>query len=535
MSFKVKHMIFGKISIILSLCLVLNNTFMIKSYADESIASQNPLFIPITTFVTAAAIGSGMIAKNSEEAINGASQLIQNAIVNIKSNEVAKFENDHNYDSPFRVINGGQPEKPNNNNKNGKWVALAGGSLASNEIWANKEAIMQAMQEINDLNGYKNMSGFTGLGVGSEFLSQSSASNVSLQLAKYSNLCVTQFDHFLHSDDFLNLGLDIDKCAFSVNFFMGNILNAEPRYPQLRITVMDTSNFDIDSVVLSDLLRFNTYTNSYGSFSYIYSNSGSLKFRDSNNAILKFNTYYFNVNPRYSNESISFGSITNSKNTTEFAMPVYGSNAKNYPLCGYKWQYLNPWQLTNNVYNVNQTFDVNFPSWLQESINLLGQQIEGVRLGLQDLNIGETWSPTQEEIQSGTSPTSVIYQFINNYENPENIPEEEEEPDTPVVVPPAIEEPQPTNDYLGNFLLPESITTKFPFCIPFDIVRAFRLFSVSQREAPRWECDLNYGSNNYHVVIDLAMFNDVASFIRPLEFILFLVGLALGTRSLIRG
>ena len=101
--------------------------------------------------------------------------------------------------------------------------------------------------------------------------------------------------------------------------------------------------------------------------------------------------------------------------------------------------------------------------------------------------------------------------------------------------PQPVPEPVPNDEYLSNFLLPESITTKFPFCIPFDVVRCLRLFSVSSREAPRWETDLSYGSSSYHVVIDLSMFNDIADFIRPLEYILFLVGLAVGTRALIRG
>ena len=96
---------------------------MLKSYADESIAAQNPLFIPINTFVTAALIGSGMIAKNSQQALDAGGQLVNDIISQIKgSSEVAKSEANPDYDSPYRVINGGKSEKPNNDNKNGKWV-----------------------------------------------------------------------------------------------------------------------------------------------------------------------------------------------------------------------------------------------------------------------------------------------------------------------------------------------------------------------------------------------------------------------------
>ena len=134
MTFKVKHKIFGKIAIFLCLCLILNNTISIKSYASESIVAQNPLFIPINTFVTAALIGSGMIVKNSQQALDAGGQLVNNIISEIKSSEVAKSEANPDYDSPYRVINGGKSEKPNNDNKNGKWVAAAGGALAAADI-----------------------------------------------------------------------------------------------------------------------------------------------------------------------------------------------------------------------------------------------------------------------------------------------------------------------------------------------------------------------------------------------------------------
>ena len=151
MTFKVKDMLFGKIAILLCLCLILNNTFIFKSYADESIAAQNPLFIPINTFVTAALIGSGMIAKNSQQALDAGGQLVNNIISQIKSSEVAKSEANPDYDSPYRVINGGKSEKPNNDNKNGKWVAAAAGALATHEIYASKDAIKDNLSKSTDL------------------------------------------------------------------------------------------------------------------------------------------------------------------------------------------------------------------------------------------------------------------------------------------------------------------------------------------------------------------------------------------------
>lgn len=533
MSFKLKHMIFGKIAIILCLCLVLNNTFVIKSYADDvAIPSQNPLFIPIATVVSAVAVGSGIIARNSADAISGANQLVNNVVNNIKQSELAKKQADSSYVSPYKVINGqGQPEEPNDDNKNGKWVSLAGGSLASGEIWANRDVIQQMMQEISDLKGYNQNTFISGVVSSDSLITQGSASNVALQLAKISNSAVTQFDNFLHSEWFENKGININDCIFSVQVNVSDILRANPYYPAEYILITE-NNGSIKNVRLTgNPFKYYTMNSQYGSLSYYYAtNQNNPILLDENNVQVSLPFYRITVNSRSSEQNFNYSSV-NGSNTSYFQFIYTGGTG--YAYAGYKWFTENPWQLTNNVYNVNQTFDVNFPDWLQSSINLLNQNIDAVRLGIQSLN--NPWQPTQQQIQSGTSPQSVIYQFINNYENPESIPDDEEEPDTPVVVSPVVEEPQPTNDYLGNFLLPESITTKFPFCIPFDIARCLRLFSVSQREAPRWECDLNYGSSTYHVVIDLALFNDVANFIRPLEFILFLVGLAVGTRSLIRG
>lgn len=551
MSFKVKHMIFGKIAIILCLCLVLNNTYTIKSYADDAV-SMNPLFVPITALVTATAIGSGIIANNSQEAINGANQLVQNVISNIKSSEIQKSEADSNYDSPFRVVNGGQPEKPNNDNKNGKWVALGAGALASNEIWTNREAVEAIMSEINNLKGYDQTINSSGIKNVSDtnLISTSSASGIALQLAQYDSKLNTQFTAVLNSDVFNNklsdYGMNKDDLVYAVNFIPSHLANKNDKYPLLTVSCIDSSQFS--KVRLSYDLGFNTKTGKETSSQYAYSYSyyyltqnwgnDSLcvyKVLNNDDASVKIRTLEFKITARDSTEdpNVSF-SDTYYQDNIFYARNPNRNTLSDIAYVGFKWASENPWTFTNNVYNTTQTFDVNFPDWLQQSINLLGQQIEGLRLGL--TTIQPSWNPTQEQIQSGTSPTNVINQFINNYENPEYIPEEDTgDDDQPVVVPPAVKEPQPTDDYLGNFLLPESITTKFPFCIPFDVARCLRLFSVSQREAPRWECDLNYGSSTYHVVIDLFMFNDVANFIRPLEYILFLVGLALGTRSLIRG
>lgn len=94
------------------------------------------------------------------------------------------------------------------------------------------------------------------------------------------------------------------------------------------------------------------------------------------------------------------------------------------------------------------------------------------------------------------------------------------------------------SDLDGNFfLLPEEITEKFPFCVPFDIIRAFRLFDSAERNAPHFEVPIKaerYGIDE-KIVIDLSDFNSVAALLRNMELILFIIGLAYVSRDLIKG
>lgn len=540
MTFKVKDMLFGKIAILLCLCLILNNTFMFKSYADESIAAKNPLFIPINTFVTAALIGSGMIAKNSQQALDAGGQLVNDIISQIKTSEVAKSEADSNYDSPYRVINGGKSEKPNNDNKNGKWVAAAAGALATHDIWANKDAIKDIMSKANSLGGYDTSFTQSGIVPATDLLSQSTASNIALQLAKLSNSSVTQFDKFLHSDFWEDNNLSPDDCFFNVSVNYHDIDTSSPKYPQIVINVFKKSDSLKNIRIDGNPFKYRTVSSKYLNFSGYYTDVSNnyVTMLNGDNVVMsesywKIIVYERNQDKTDINYIVNQG---NAKNSYFVVYPVSPDYYHEYFYFGYKWTAQNPIQFTNNVYNVNMSFDENFQKWLQGQIQGLGEQvIDAVRLGITSVN--PSWNPNQEQIQEGTSPSNVIYQFINNYENPENIPDDPQpnpDPD-PEPSPEPAPEPVPGNEYLGNFLLPESITTKFPFCIPFDVARCLRLFSTSDREAPRWETDISYGSSSYHVVIDLSMFNDVANFIRPLEYIVFLVGLAIGTRSLIRG
>ena len=75
----------------------------------------------------------------------------------------------------------------------------------------------------------------------------------------------------------------------------------------------------------------------------------------------------------------------------------------------------------------------------------------------------------------------------------------------------------------------------FPFCIPFDIVDCFKLFSA-EPETPRVEFPIHFGivDKDYTFVMDLKDFNDVAKVCRTSFLVLFMVGLGFATSRLIK-
>lgn len=139
--------------------------------------------------------------------------------------------------------------------------------------------------------------------------------------------------------------------------------------------------------------------------------------------------------------------------------------------------------------------------------------------------------------------------FVNNYityYNPDNpvirptwAPEPTAAPVVPVqptYAPPAEVTPIPDDtqtEVLGNRL--PDLETKFPFCIPWDIMYCFKRFETTEREAPHitWDFESTIFGDLGTIDIDLKAYDDVAEILRALEIILFLVGLALATRKLI--
>lgn len=79
------------------------------------------------------------------------------------------------------------------------------------------------------------------------------------------------------------------------------------------------------------------------------------------------------------------------------------------------------------------------------------------------------------------------------------------------------------------------LTTLFPFCIPFDLIRAFDVLQA-EPQAPRYELPLKIpGIIDYTLVIDMEVFEPVAQIFRILSTLAFIISLILVTRYIIKG
>lgn len=87
--------------------------------------------------------------------------------------------------------------------------------------------------------------------------------------------------------------------------------------------------------------------------------------------------------------------------------------------------------------------------------------------------------------------------------------------------------------------LPQMIfENKFPFCIPFDIYQFFAMFYV-EKEAPRIVVNVPFknagGVFSEELTIDLSDYNYLSDVLRVMLYLLFIVGLMVATRRLIKG
>lgn len=125
----------------------------------------------------------------------------------------------------------------------------------------------------------------------------------------------------------------------------------------------------------------------------------------------------------------------------------------------------------------------------------------------------------------------IIDDFIKTITTPSETPTPDPDNPTPTPDPDTPDNPDSDNDFSVR-----DLRLVFPFCIPFDLVDCFRLFN-SEPETPRVQFPVHFGivDKDYTFDIDLKDFDDVAVVCRSMFLILYIVGLVLVTRHLIRG
>lgn len=135
---------------------------------------------------------------------------------------------------------------------------------------------------------------------------------------------------------------------------------------------------------------------------------------------------------------------------------------------------------------------------------------------------------TGQEIQGQEFVDFVTPYFTPNPEQP-IIPDQPVGPEQPTIPdkPPAT--PEDTADAL-DLTVSSDIKDIFPFCIPFDLLAIVKELKVN-RQAPVITCPVDMQGNT--ITIDLSRFDEIAELLRLLELVLFIVGLAVATRSLI--
>lgn len=130
----------------------------------------------------------------------------------------------------------------------------------------------------------------------------------------------------------------------------------------------------------------------------------------------------------------------------------------------------------------------------------------------------------------GTNPNP------NPNPNPEPVPSPDydvDQPDQPEYDP---KDPQSPEDVTtGSPWTTPNLLDKFPFCIPNDIVKVFKKLDSGDRIAPHitWRFNPPNTPVDYTFDVDFADFDTVASILRMLELMAFVVALAVATRSLI--
>ena len=140
----------------------------------------------------------------------------------------------------------------------------------------------------------------------------------------------------------------------------------------------------------------------------------------------------------------------------------------------------------------------------------------------------EDLNSTEDEEEKQKIMDEFVDSLVNPTESPNPNPNPEN-PDKPV-------NPDNPDNPTNNDTFLADLKHLFPFCIPFDLVDCFRLFNA-EPVTPRVESPVHFGIINYDhtFVIDLKDFNNVAVVCRSTFLIIYMTGLILATRALIKG
>lgn len=96
--------------------------------------------------------------------------------------------------------------------------------------------------------------------------------------------------------------------------------------------------------------------------------------------------------------------------------------------------------------------------------------------------------------------------------------------------------PVDPGDGASKINLVYDLTKIFPFCIPFDLVEAMKLLKA-EPETPIFEVPIVFAPLGIDEVltIDLSIFNPIIQGIHVMLDLLFIVGLVMITRNIIKG
>lgn len=172
---------------------------------------------------------------------------------------------------------------------------------------------------------------------------------------------------------------------------------------------------------------------------------------------------------------------------------------------------------------------------------------------LNDIDIAKPWADTYNELTKSIDYTNhwvlgndVTFDNVGDMTFPgtvaipkDNVKDYVDSKDYPLVIPtdvPAVEE-IPKDTVIDKYptwtppnLYAADWSSVFPFCIPFDVFKFLELLSATPK-APHFVWNYNFMGNKGKIDINLDKFDDIAAISRTLFDVLFIVGLAMVTRS----